>query len=180
MYTFIRQYFDPLRPVPFDKNEWYAIAITLLTVGIAVFLHIKKRRILWSETCFIIFWNLYLATFDYFLAVKPVDLYDTVDHDSFEFFDYPVHFMTYPATLYILVHVYLLTKMSNVPFILITTAALTLGEFISEHYFHLFTYRGWKLILSIPVYMFVMGSNVYIFDWIHKRYQKERGIPIKR
>lgn len=167
--------FSPLKPVQFDENEWCIIAITVLSVGTAGFLHIKKRRILWSETWFIVFWNLYFsALIDYFLAIKPIDLYDTVDHDSVEIFDIPIHFMTYPATLYILMYLYLVLKMRKFTFMILTTIALTLGEFVTEHYFHLFTYRGWRLIYSVPVYVLVMSSNVYFFDWIHKHYEQER------
>lgn len=165
------KFYDPITPVSFDINEYYTIVITCLTVGLAIFLHKKHRKMMFSEALTLFLYNVYVTSlFEFILAIKPIDLYDTLDRNYGEIYDFFLQAVTYPCTIFIFMHFFLTWKMSKIPFILLGTATLVLMEWISEHYFSLFTYKGWKLIYSIPFYMFILTINVYFISWIHKKY----------
>lgn len=169
-------FIDPITPNSLDENEWYSLFITCLTVGIVIYLHKKHQKILLSEALVIVFLNIYFAVSgDHLLAVKPVDLYDTIDHDSGEMFDLMIHGFTYPATLYIFMHFYFVWGISKIWFVPIGAAVLTILDWVSMQYFHLFTYKAWKIYYSYPFYILVLTLNLNLHSWIRKRYRQERS-----
>lgn len=177
IYEIWHRFIDPIKPGSFDENEWYSLFITCLTVGTAIYLHKKHQTILSSEAFVIIFLNIYFATAgDYFLAAKPIDLYDTLDRNSGEFFDLIIQGFTYPTTLYIFMHVYFVWRMSKIWFILLGAVVLTILDWVSMHYFHLFTYKAWKIYYSYPFYILVLTLNLNLHSWIRKRYLQERSM----
>lgn len=166
---------DPIKPDPFDKNEWYALTITLLTVGMVIYLHSRRRIILTSESLVIAFFNIYFAAMgDYLLAVKPIDLYDTLDHDSGEFFDLIVHSLTYPATVYIFLYCYFAWRMRKLTFVILGAGVLTILDAVSTYWFDLFTYKGWHIYYSYPFYMMVLSINLALITWVRHRYAREQ------
>lgn len=109
------------------------------------------------------------------MAVKPIDLYDTIDRNSGELFDLMIHGLVYPSTLYIFMHFYFVWGIRKIWFVLIGAAVLTLLDWVSTQYFHLFTYKAWKIHYSYPFYILVLTVNLNLHSWIRKRYRQERS-----
>jgi hypothetical protein len=165
--------YDPISPKHFDKNEWWIICLCFL-MGFAVFyLHKKCRLIATSELLLIFLFNTYFGELgDYVLAMPPVDLYDTVDLDSGEFFDIPLHAVVYPCTIYVALHFYLLLNPKKSYYIVFWASILIFFEWISVHFFHLFTYKGWNLIFSFLFYLVVMTLNLLLLTRARKSFSK--------
>jgi hypothetical protein len=162
--------YDPISPKQFDENEWWILFLCFL-MGFAVFyLHKKCRLIATTELLLIFLFNTYFGDLgDYVLAMPPVDLYDTVDLNSGEFFDILLHAFVYPCTMYVLLHFYLLLNPKKSFYIVLCAAILTFLEWISIHFFHLFTYKGWNLIFSFIFYLGVMTLNLLILTGARKK-----------
>ncbi|OZM58098.1 hypothetical protein CIB95_00530 [Lottiidibacillus patelloidae] len=174
--SLFRKIYEPISPKQFDANEWWIIFITSMVVLIIIFLHKKYRKISLSELLFIFLFNIYYASVgDYVLAVKPVDLYDTVDRNSGELFDMPLHIITYPGVLYIFLFYFLVKRPKKTTFVFICAALLTFFEWVSVEFFHLFLYKGWNLFLSFPFYAIVVYLNLAAFLYIHTRLRKEKS-----
>ena len=95
---------SPLLPIKFDQNEWFLIIFSI--VFLLAYILIPKR-LKQSEILFIFLLNLSFASFfDYFLAIKPYDFYDTVDKNSGEFGDILLQFFLYPITMYFIITYY--------------------------------------------------------------------------
>jgi hypothetical protein len=166
--------YEPISPKQFDANEWWTLFITFLVLFTVFYLHRKHQRIYLSSLIFIFLFNIYYASLgDYVLAVKPIDLYDTVDRDSGEIFDIPLHMLVYPGVIYIFQHYFLWKQPRKVPYYIICGLILTLLEWLSVHFFHLFLYKEWKLVFSIPFYIIVMVINLKLFLYVHYRFEKE-------
>ncbi|NRD79133.1 hypothetical protein HPT25_17380 [Bacillus sp. BRMEA1] len=162
--------FQAIQPKSFDKNEWFILFITCLTVGVVIYLHKKHGKMKISEQIFIFLFNFYLASFgDYLLATKPIDLYDTIDRNKVEFFDILLEVIVYPATMTIFMHLFVLFKMKKFSFIILGTCVLILLEWIAETWFSTYSYKKWKLIYSVPFYGIVLTVNVYLLSWIQKK-----------
>ncbi|MEK3885093.1 CBO0543 family protein [Paenibacillus sp. PL2-23] len=154
----------PMLPAPFDGNEYFTIASTLIVLAVFFYVHRRKPALLQTEIVAILLFNLLYATIgDYFLAMKPYDFYNTVDHDSGELMDLLLQNVVYPFTLLIMMHVYASLQPRRRLFIPICTAVLVLLEWIGEEYFQLYTYKSWKLWYSAVFYIFVLIVNVLFF-----------------
>ncbi|WP_134686409.1 hypothetical protein [Brevibacillus migulae] len=164
------KFYDPLTPVVFDKNEWAVIVIFFLTEGTATYLHTKHRVMRTAEGLALILFNVYFTSLlEFILATKPVDLYDTIDRNYGELFDLPLEMVTYPVTMYIFMHVFLAWSLKKRHIVLLGAALLLILEWITMHFFSLFTYKGWNLMYSYFFYMFVLTINVNLTEWLHKR-----------
>ncbi|KRE48437.1 hypothetical protein [Paenibacillus sp. Soil724D2] len=170
MQRWFEMFYGPISPVAFDKNEWFTIAIFFLSVGAAIYL-LKKHPIMKkSEIIFVILFNVYFSSLgEYVLAVKPTDLYDTIDRNCGELFDIPLQVIVYPTTIYILLHIFVMFKLRKLNFILLGSMALTLMEWVSEHYFSMYKYKGWAIYYSYLFYIFTLAINMYSLGWFNKQ-----------
>ncbi|SFB19568.1 MULTISPECIES: hypothetical protein [unclassified Bacillus (in: firmicutes)] len=167
--------YEPISPKHFDKNEWWIISLFFFIGFIVFYLHKKSRLVTTSELLLIFFLNIYLASLgDYILAMDPVDLYDTVDLNSGELFDIPLHMIIYPGTIYIALHFYLLIRPKKSYYIVFWALLLTFLDWISTHFFHLYTYKGWNLRYSFLVYLVIMTVNLLLLTRVRKSFSKFR------
>lgn len=155
---------QPILPKQFDENEWFTLAITVIVCVCVYYVTVKHRTFLWTEMICISLFNLQLTTIgDYFLAMPPYDFYDTVDRNSGEAADILLQNLVYPGFVLFLMHVYKTFKPNKVWFIVGCSILLIVLEAISV-YFHLFTYKGWKLYYSGLFYTMIMWINVVFFE----------------
>jgi hypothetical protein len=159
----------PILPEKFDENEWFTIFITILVISVFIFLHKRRKTLLTTEIIGILLFNLLYSTVgDYFLAMKPYDFYDTVDHDSGEIMDVLLQNIVYPVTLLILMNYYAKNKPNNLFYILVGTGILYGLEWIGVEFFNLFTYKSWKSWYSILFYFPVMILNISFYHTFHR------------
>ncbi|RCW41518.1 hypothetical protein [Paenibacillus prosopidis] len=169
-------------PIHFDANEWFILVISVASWGI--FLLLPNR--LSYVTLFIIwlFNGLLAFTADFSLGVKPFDLYDFGDRPEFEWFDVILYLFTYPPTPFFMLHFYSKWRPTGwrfVGYILLFSLATTGLEGISTYGFHVFTYKGWKLWYSGPIYLIIFSLNFLVYHFV-QRYVPERknNSPFKR
>lgn len=159
----IKNIFVPIVPIDFDKNELYAIFISIL-ICYAIYFVYKQKILMLTESMCIFFFNLYLAILgDYSLALPPYDLYDTFDRPTWELADIPIHFIVYPGSILFLMHWFKKTRTRALPFILICTLILTGLEAVSIYLFNIIQYKKWKLGYSFLFYFVVMIVNVLLY-----------------
>ncbi|WP_248930205.1 hypothetical protein [Paenibacillus hamazuiensis] len=170
------KFYDPIKPVVFDKNEWAVIAIATITEGSAIYIYAKHRIMRLSEGLALILFNVYLTSLlEFILATRPVDLYDTIDRDSGELFDFPLELVSYPVAMYIAMHFFLSWKIKKRYFVLLVAPVLCALEWICLRYFSLFTYKSWNLMLSFLFYIGVLTLNVNMISWIHHKVAANGG-----
>lgn len=167
----------PILPVKFDQNEYFTIFITLLITSWYIYLHKRKPTLLNTEVMAILLFNLlYTTVGDYFLAMKPYDFYDTVDHNSGELMDILLQNIVYPGTLLILMHYYAQYRPNLWIYTLIGVSLLYVLEWIGVEYFHLFTYKSWKWWYSVLFYCPVMVLNIIYYEKLHKYVQRQISV----
>ncbi|QPC47890.1 hypothetical protein [Mangrovibacillus cuniculi] len=134
--------FQPILPKQFDENEYFTLAISVLVIVCITVLQKKKKVFLTTEIIAILLLNLLYTTLgDYFLAMKPYDFYDTVDHNSGEIMDILLQNIVYPFTLLILMYFYARYKLNSFMYIIFGAMLLCILEWISVKFFNLFTYK---------------------------------------
>jgi len=154
-------------PERFDENEWFLLAVDALMW--ALILLLPKRL---SPATVIMIWvlNVALATFsDFLIGKKPVELYSYNDTSKYEWTDVLLYLFTYPPSCYFLLLIYDRFKSRfehRLPLLfgyLVAWALLTTGLERLADQFHVFTYKGWKLAYSFPVYFAVYAINIGIY-----------------
>ncbi|TXC81586.1 hypothetical protein FS935_22045 [Metabacillus litoralis] len=159
---------EPILPRKFDENEWFTIFITILVLSVFTYLHKRYNTLLTTEIIAILLFNLlYTTVGDYFLAMEPYDLYDTVDHDSGELMDILLQTIVYPFTLLILMNYYAEKSLNNLLYIMFGAGLLLGLEWVGTEFFNLFTYKKWKLWYSLIFYIPVMISNIFFYNKFH-------------
>lgn len=161
-------------PIHFDANEWFILVISVASWGI--FLLLPNR--LSYVTLFIIwlFNGLLAFTADFSIGVKPFDLYDFGDRPEFEWFDIILYLFTYPPSQFFMLYFYSRWRPTGWYLFgyLLLFSLTTVGlEAISTYCFHVFTYKGWKLHYSAPIYLIIYTLNLLVFRFI-QRYVPER------
>ncbi|RSK28833.1 hypothetical protein EJF36_19210 [Bacillus sp. HMF5848] len=165
------KWLEPLLPIAFDKNEIFTIVIVFITV---IILKLLPRAMKTSIFIFMYVFNVALTVFgDYLLAGNPYNLYDTLDKNSGELFDFILHLIVYPSSILILISVYICysKKPLSFIFILCSAAVLILLELISLS-FDLFTYINWNIKYSFGVYIIIMAINTVVFRYLTGKYSK--------
>ncbi|UJF35685.1 hypothetical protein [Paenibacillus hexagrammi] len=168
----------PLLPVRFDTNEIYTIVIFLLMASL---LKLIPRRMEPSMFYFLYTFNIYLTVMgDYFLAGNPLNLYDTLDRNSGELFDFILHLFVYPMTMLIVLSIYsngypsYFKKWGTAVFIVLSSLFLVGLEWISAEYFDLYTYYNWKFWYSYMVYLITVSLNISVFILLRNYYLEKR------
>ncbi|REE55416.1 hypothetical protein A8990_1698 [Paenibacillus taihuensis] len=157
-------------PAKYDANEIFIILSTVLTF---VLMFALPRRL--SAVTFTIIWtfNIFLALLaDVTIAVKPYELYFSVDEKTYELFDFVLNSATYPTVPYFVVNFYQRIQprgLQLLMYVLLCAGVASALEWISVQ-FHVFTYTGWKLYLSFLVYIVVFAVNIWLSNFIEKRH----------
>ena len=155
-------------PAKLDLNEWFVLGASAAAWAAALPL---IRRLRPAMVLGLWLFNFFLAqAFDFVLAVKPLDLYDTMDRNEYEWFDLLLYTLTYPPVGILvgaLPRRFRMGAARTAAFIL-AAAALTVGLEWIAHAAGVYHYRGWKLIYSYPCYIVSFALNVLFCAFIRR------------
>lgn len=164
-----------LLPHRFDSNEWFIL--TVIFIGFCLIL-LPPKRFSRVMMLFVYLFNYFFAmSVDFFIAVPPIDLYDTVDDPKYEWFDIALYLLGYPPAAYAMLYVYDKWRPRGWKlFSYIAAAALitVMLEYVALQ-LHVYQYKGWKLIYSFPVYSAVYSANIAVLEWIRSHGCLYRG-----
>ncbi|MCA1030756.1 hypothetical protein LCL95_06975 [Bacillus timonensis] len=167
---------EPMLPKHFDENEWFTIFISIGTLSISIYLLKTSTALLHTEVIGILLFNLlYTTVGDYFLAMPPYDFYDTVDRNSGELMDIFLQNVVYPFTLLNFIYAYKIKKINKFLFFTLAVTALTLLEWISVEFFHLYTFKTWTTWYSSLFYAGVVIANIIFYHTFHRYVQRLRS-----
>ncbi len=156
-------------PLVFDGNEWFTIfAGTLIW---AIMLSLPRR---FNDLMMMMIWlgNHFLAeVVDFTIAVPPINLYDTHDWPQYEIFDLIIYIFLYPPSAYLALYMYDKWRFTGWKLVLyiVACALVSTGLEAISLWFHVFTYYGWKLIYSFPVYMVVFSLNIALYHFVLRK-----------
>ncbi|WP_096186580.1 hypothetical protein [Evansella halocellulosilytica] len=159
-------------PEKFDVNEIFVI-ITILVTWFFIF-KLPKRL---NDLEILLTWTLivFLAfTADMTVAVQPANLYSTLDSMKFEIFDLILILFGYPPFAYLAMNYYkskTYTTFGITLFVLVCALLTTFFEWVAL-LFDVYTFKGWKSYMSIPVYVGVYGLNMLLLSYIKKKMSK--------
>lgn len=155
--------------VTFDWNEWYSIISS--SIFFILFLMIRKY---FPLVMIVIIWvyNLALvASIDYFLISTPFKLYIFGDNPTYELSGALFHFLVYPSASFLFLFGYdkwELYGKKTVWYILFWTGLALFFEWTCVVNGAL-TYKGWKLLYSIPTYPIASVLLILLFRFSKKK-----------
>ncbi|WP_199618189.1 hypothetical protein [Paenibacillus alkalitolerans] len=164
-------------PVRFDANEWFIIIVSILSW--LTFLLLPRRL---STVNLFIIWllnGLLAFTLDFSLGVKPFDLYDFGDRPEFEWFDIALYLFTYPPSQFFMLYGYDRWKPKGwllCGYLLLFSVATTGLEAMATYWFHVFTYKGWKIQYSFPIYVVVFALNLAVYRYVQRYVPKKTDL----
>ncbi|MFZ7946307.1 hypothetical protein [Neobacillus sp. 19] len=155
-------------PDQFDRNEWFII-ISLIVMYTLIFL-LPKRFPHTVTLIMLLFSMTYVQVLDHILAGLSFNLYDINDVETYEWFDLITWFL-YPPFGYFFVYFFdkWSVRRTGVFWYIFLWVLIAIGEEALSLKFNIFTYTGWKLSYSIPVY-FITLSIYLLFLPIYKRH----------
>lgn len=155
-------------PEPFDRNEWFIIAASLVSMLVMLLL---KRRFPSIVIWYMFLFNFYLGlVVDLSIATTPLDLYDVNDSIKYEWFDVILYLFCYPPSAYVIIYFYDRWGLKGMKLVLylIVCALITTGLEGLSVWAGVFHYKGWRLVYSFPVYIVVYLMNIGILGFIRK------------
>ncbi|MEH7308743.1 hypothetical protein [Neobacillus drentensis] len=156
----------------FDVNEIFIIILAIILSLIVVKLFPKR----FTYTTSIVLYLFNISTgiaVDHILAGPPLDLYDVFDMKKFELFDLILYLFVYGPVTYIIIFIYdkwFIHKSNLKKFIfLIFISLLNMGmEFIAAK-LNVYTYSGWHLYYSFPVYFMTYFISIFFLHLLKNR-----------
>ncbi|WLD93675.1 hypothetical protein [Alkalihalobacillus sp. AL-G] len=152
----------------FDWNEWFFILSSL--VCLLIFVMLPKRfnsLVTFSLWIFVI---VFIETIDYFMAVKPYDLYDFLDGPGYQPTLAVAHIAIFPPCAYFLIYFYDKWKLHGFKlalYILGWTIISITYEWICVLN-NVLTYKNWTLLFSIPTYPVACLIVITVFHFIKR------------
>jgi hypothetical protein len=154
-------------PVRFDLNEWFVIAVSVLSWS--VYLRLRDRFPLIVLIGLWLF-NFYLAqTIDFAIAQgPPIDLYDYNDLPQYERSDFIMYLFTYPPGMLFIVLGYVRFRPRGWRFAayLVAAALTTVGLETVAWMCNLYHYKGWSLYYSFLFYIVSSAMNIALYRMI--------------
>jgi hypothetical protein len=152
-------------PSKFDGNEWAIILALLFNILIFTFL---PKRIPKEITPLLVLLSIsFPKIMDTTLAVKPLNLYDLNDTSHYEIFDLALYGV-YPAFGYLFIYIYDYYKFKGfglvVYFICWSLAGVSVELVLVL--LHVFVYKGWHLIYSLPIYILVLSLTFLFYRFV--------------
>ncbi|MCM3601026.1 hypothetical protein M3175_09810 [Robertmurraya korlensis] len=152
-------------PQNYDINEWFIIIGLLVSILLIILL--PKRFPHTISTLILMFCMVIPIILDTMIATKPFDFYDINDTSKFELFDFLLWFFYAPFGYFFL---YGFDKWNLRSFglliYIIVSSMLAVGfEFITIKA-HIFTFDGWHLFYSFPIYLVVQSAYIAFYLWI--------------
>jgi len=146
-----------------DWNEWFMVITSVAATSL--FLLIRKS---FPTVLIIAIWvyiTTMVATADYFIAATPFKLYYCADNTSYEPTATMIHVFTYPPFAFFLLYFYERWKLRGVRlwiYIAVWSVFSAFFEWINVVN-GVFTYTGWKLLYSVPVYLLSQVLLIYLY-----------------
>ncbi|WP_413299992.1 hypothetical protein AA0X95_17335 [Bacillus sp. 1P10SD] len=163
-------------PNKFDENEIFILILCVLYSF--VFVKLLPKRFTYSTSIILFLFNISIGiTVDHFLAGPPLDLYDVMDSKEFELFDLFLYIFIYGPATYTFIYIYdkwFYHKSNIKKFLYVLFIALlnTVFEYIA-FILNIYEYNGWKVYFSIPVYILVYFTNVYLLRLLKNNENKQ-------
>lgn len=157
-------------PTHFDENEWFIIVVFLLSLS----LFKLPKRFPSEITILIIVLSMTVPkVIDHSIAANPLNLYDLNDSNKFEIFDVFLDFL-YPPAGYICAYIYdkLRPKGFKILLYILIWTAFAIGFESIAIKFNVFNHHGWKLIYSLPTYLFAISSFLLFFVFLQNYFKK--------
>jgi hypothetical protein len=157
-------------PQKFDANEWFLIIWLIISYVVA--LSLPKRFPSSLTLLYMLYGPIAARISDHVLSSPKYDLYTLMDTEKYELFDAITYFLYAPFSY---IFIYLFDRWGIrgywiLLYILISTSLGTMFEWLNE-YFHVFTYKGWKLMYSFTVYLIVQCIILLFYQLVKRSYQ---------
>ncbi|QCJ44240.1 hypothetical protein FAY30_21310 [Bacillus sp. S3] len=161
-------------PDQFDRNEWFII-ISLIVMYTLIFL-LPKRFPHTVTLIMLLFSMTYVQVLDHILAGLSFNLYDINDVETYEWFDLITWFL-YPPFGYFFVYFFdkWSVRRTGVFWYIFLWVLIAIGEEALSLKFNIFTYIGWKLSYSIPVYFITLSIYLLFFLYIKGTFEKYKN-----
>lgn len=157
-------------PEKFDENEW-TILIALIA-NLLIFLFLPKKLPKEITPLIVLLSISFPKIMDHSMAVKPYNLYDITDTNRYELFDLLLYGV-YPAFGYLFIYFIDHVKRFMLVLYMIGWSLFgTLFEWIFVK-LHVFTYTGWKIVYSLPVYIIVLSLTFLFYSFLMKYRQMQ-------
>jgi len=158
-------------PEKFDSNEWFIIISLVVTYTI---LFLLPKRFPHTITIIMLLFSMtYVQVIDHILAGISFNLYDINDVEKYELFDLITWFL-YPPFGYF--YIYFFDKWSvrgvGIFWYILLWAFIAIIEEALSLKFNIFTYHGWKLTYSIPVYFITLIIYLHFFLFLKGTFRK--------
>lgn len=160
-------------PKHFDENEWTIIA----GIFLSILLWRLPKKIPTEITILIILFSMAVPKImDHLIASVSPNLYQITDSEKYELFDLLLDIVYIPFG-YLCIYVFEIwkpKKLKLVFYIFIWSIFSVCFEFVMVKV-HVFTYRGWKLAYSFPIYIMVITAVLSFYVFLSK--YNQRRIP---
>ncbi|WML56127.1 hypothetical protein [Neobacillus sp. PS2-9] len=163
-------------PNKFDENEIFILILCVLYSF--VFVTLLHKRFTYSTSIILFLFNISIGiTVDHFLAGPPLDLYDVMDTKEFELFDLFLYIFIYGPATYTFIYIYdkwgyLNSNSKKYLYLLFIAILNTVFEYVAV-LFNVYEYNGWKVYYSIPVYLLVYCTNIYLLKLLKNTESKK-------
>jgi hypothetical protein len=148
----------------FNANEWFVIA--MIVVGVIMILILPKRFTPIQTLFTLLIGIVFGLIFDQTIGIPPFDFYDIGDRSTHQLFDIFSYSMYAPFG-YLFIYIYKWLGLKGfyiIPYIVIWSLLSIATEWVSLlvglfHYKH-----GYKLIFSVPIYLFLQSIHYLLFQ----------------
>jgi len=150
-------------PKHFDENEWTII----VGIFLSTLLWRLPKKIPTEITILIVLFSMAVPKImDHLIASVSPNLYQITDSEKYELFDLLLDIVYIPFG-YLCIYVYEIwkpKKLKLVFYIFLWSVLAVCFEFVMVKV-HVFTYRGWRLAYSFPIYITVItiALSLYVF-----------------
>ncbi|MCA0753982.1 hypothetical protein KP806_02925 [Paenibacillus sp. N4] len=157
-------------PEKFDANEWF-IVLFMAAAYTAVFL-LPRRFPAVITAVMLLLSDVIAKAADFIIATPPYDLYDITDTPKFDLFDF-ILWLLYPPFGYLALYIYdkFHIRGTGAALYVLICSLLALGfEWLAAQA-HVFNYKGWTTVYSLPVYLFVISLYLLIYRLLQQRFR---------
>lgn len=153
------------------RNEVFIIILAII-----LFIIIIKLPRIFPTSITILLFLVGAATasfYDIVISEVPYDFYDVFDNPNYEPM-ITLLYIVFGSFAYIFIYFYEKLHLKNF-YIMLYILGCSLFAVIFEgvmEYFNVFTYKGWKLFFSFPVYLSVQWQTILFYNYIKGKHKK--------
>lgn len=160
-------------PKQWDENEWFILGSHF--IGIVAVAMLPKRFPYAVTMLIFIFCVLIVRGVEDLIAGSPFDYYDISDTREYELMDLLVYFLyCYYGYFYLYIYDIMYNQSWFRSWLNGLHVIAWLGISIAVEWvsvmFHVYHYKGWKLIYSMSVYAMVLGVTMLFYYFLRWRY----------